>query len=366
MSITANGLPCLAGMINEPETGPWTGRVEVDDEIGAAFESGLVTVTTGLVTWVGTVRFGSIEQGRYVAEIVGGQNKLETVIDAKSYYQTTLLSIVTDILAECGEVIDPESAANLTALVPHWVRAKGQARVALQAVCNEINGFWRVTRAGLVLITASDTYAPIADLPVEEDRDPSKNTVVIAPDEPYARPGVSVGADRIVTALTQWDGGKLRQVLQVHDDTENAQDMAGMLAELARRTNELRAIYSKWYPCKVVAQDADGTLQIYPEDETVRGSGIAKVPLMIGMPGVKVTVAPGARVRLFFENGDPSKPACALWEQSSTAAQAFVLGNVLQTVLAALTVPTAMGPSGTPINSATFSTFLSATHKLDS
>lgn len=49
----------------------------------------------------------------------------------------------------------------------------------------------------------------------------------------------------------------------------------------------------------------------------------------------------------------------------STAAQAQVLGNVLQTVLAALTVPTALGPSGPPINAATFSTFLSGLHKLD-
>jgi phage baseplate assembly protein V len=50
----------------------------------------------------------------------------------------------------------------------------------------------------------------------------------------------------------------------------------------------------------------------------------------------------------------------------SAATQAQVLGNVLQTVLSALTVPTAMGPSGTPINAASFSTFLSATHKIDS
>jgi phage baseplate assembly protein V len=50
----------------------------------------------------------------------------------------------------------------------------------------------------------------------------------------------------------------------------------------------------------------------------------------------------------------------------SAATQAQVLGTILQTVLSALTVPTALGPSGTPINAATFSTFLSATHKIDS
>lgn len=47
------------------------------------------------------------------------------------------------------------------------------------------------------------------------------------------------------------------------------------------------------------------------------------------------------------------------------AAQKMVLGDILKTVLEALTVPTAMGPSGTPINAASFSSFLSSKHKLD-
>jgi hypothetical protein len=48
------------------------------------------------------------------------------------------------------------------------------------------------------------------------------------------------------------------------------------------------------------------------------------------------------------------------------ATQPDVLGTTLKSVLEALTVPTAMGPSGTPINAASFPTFLSAKHKIDS
>lgn len=51
---------------------------------------------------------------------------------------------------------------------------------------------------------------------------------------------------------------------------------------------------------------------------------------------------------------------------ADTAAQAMVLGNNLKTSLDALTVPTAMGPSGTPINAATFVNFLSTKHDVDS
>jgi hypothetical protein len=46
-------------------------------------------------------------------------------------------------------------------------------------------------------------------------------------------------------------------------------------------------------------------------------------------------------------------------------AQAWVLGDKLVQWLQALTVPTAMGPSGTPINAATLSTIISSRHKVD-
>jgi protein gp138 len=49
----------------------------------------------------------------------------------------------------------------------------------------------------------------------------------------------------------------------------------------------------------------------------------------------------------------------------SLATQAMVLGNALTAWLAALTVPTAMGPSGVPINAAGLPAVLSVKHKLN-
>jgi len=47
----------------------------------------------------------------------------------------------------------------------------------------------------------------------------------------------------------------------------------------------------------------------------------------------------------------------------SGATQPFVRGTDLKTALSALTVPTGVGPSGTPINAANFDSFLSTTIK---
>ena len=50
---------------------------------------------------------------------------------------------------------------------------------------------------------------------------------------------------------------------------------------------------------------------------------------------------------------------------SDTASHPMVLGDTLKTALEGLTVSTAFGPSGTPLNAATYGNFLSTKHKLD-
>lgn len=69
------------------------------------------------------------------------------------------------------------------------------------------------------------------------------------------------------------------------------------------------------YPARVVAQNADGTLELQPDD--ARLPGLSNVPVRYGVPGIRATVAAGARVLLGFAAGDPSKPQAELWEMAS-------------------------------------------------
>ena len=71
--------------------------------------------------------------------------------------------------------------------------------------------------------------------------------------------------------------------------------------------------------------------------------------LVIGREGGKVVVLDEDGLKVGAEN----------------AAEPIPLGETLKSWLEALTVPTAMGPSGTPINAPSLSTVLSTKHFVD-
>jgi hypothetical protein len=76
-----------------------------------------------------------------------------------------------------------------------------------------------------------------------------------------------------------------------------------------------RTDYHALYPCEVVAQHEDGSLELKPETDRF-GAGLSRVPIR-GLPGVKVKVKQKARVLLGFEGGAPRRPYAALWTADS-------------------------------------------------
>ncbi len=78
-----------------------------------------------------------------------------------------------------------------------------------------------------------------------------------------------------------------------------------------------RVDYLALYPCKVVAQQASGLLDLRPE--TPRLPDLSGVPLRVGLPGARVEVPQGGRVLVGFEGGDPRLPFACLFETGATA-----------------------------------------------
>lgn len=85
-----------------------------------------------------------------------------------------------------------------------------------------------------------------------------------------------------------------------------------------------RIDYLAAYPCRVVKQNADGTLELVPDD--ARLSSYSKVPIRYGVPGVSATIAAGARVLLEFAGADPQKPIATVWESASVTQINIVTG----------------------------------------
>jgi hypothetical protein len=83
------------------------------------------------------------------------------------------------------------------------------------------------------------------------------------------------------------------------------------------------------YPSTVHSQSEDGsTVDLLPDDDSIRGNGLQAVQLWHGLPGIVVKVPKGARVLLGFRNGAPDQPYAALWEPGQIESISFGGGTI--------------------------------------
>lgn len=77
--------------------------------------------------------------------------------------------------------------------------------------------------------------------------------------------------------------------------------------------------YHRLYAAKVVLQRSDGTVDLDPEDEPMRGEGLQQVPIAVSVPGTGVIVGE-TRCLFGFLNGDPKQPRVVAWPYQRDAA----------------------------------------------
>ena len=70
--------------------------------------------------------------------------------------------------------------------------------------------------------------------------------------------------------------------------------------------------YHKLYPATVQRTDSDGTAEVLPDDEEIRGTGL-RADILPGIPGTTIEAAAGARALVGFRAGDPRRPYIAEW-----------------------------------------------------
>ena len=321
MTATLNGKDVLSCVLNEPRIGVWTAVVDVDSDVAI---SGKVTLTIDGVSWVGTVSKGDLHAGRVHAQIVGGAGKLAKALDAKYYRGVSLGSVVADLMRETGEKLSDTTDARVRGhIVSRWTRPKGKASITLVEVADELGLVWRVLRDGTVWL-GTESWSEAKVDHDEIDRTPGRDALLIAPESPHVTPGSTFGGKRVSRVTTTvYEGHGLKQELMFESATGGSRVTEDIAAIIEQQTGQ-RITYSRMYPSRVVKQGGDGSLDVIPDSQEIRGNGITGVPIRHGVPGLEVKVTPGNKVLLFFEGGDKKAPACALWPDGSSVISATI------------------------------------------
>lgn len=298
----------ISAHLHHPRIGAWECGLDLDLEIPA---NGKLKFRLDDLEFTGTVLkdHTGTDGPRSKCRVVAGNGHLTQILKPHSYSGgagVKVGTIVTDILKDCGEDLsDLSDGPTLDKVLPRWHVSAVSAQQALTALAQQVDAAWRVLRDGTVWFGAETwpTVKPEGTLVHEAWTD---GHLVLAAETPNMVPGTIYNGQKI-EHVTHEFGSKLR----THVRTEGG-SAVNAFAKVARLGQHID--FSREYPCEVVTQNPDGTLQLLPDDEIMKSSGLDHVPIRYGIPGIKATVSKGARCHLAFAAGDPTRPYVSVWE----------------------------------------------------
>jgi hypothetical protein len=297
----------LTGEIRMTRVGAWHADFATDDESPL---TGKVSFKIDELVFSGTVLPGKtgLDGSRARCHIVGGNGGLSTVIPGTSYTNAggvKTSAVLRDILHACHEDLSDLSDGDILDLsLPRWHVSSGPASEALTDLANSVGASWRTLRDGSVWFGVELWPEVVPDHQVL-DEDWSSGAVTMAPETPDMVPGVVYRGQRVEHVIHQLDEKLRTEVRTDHPRAALDRYMAGQ-----RRGVD----YSREWPCRVVTQNPDYTLQLLPDDEAMKAAGLDQVPIRYGMPGMRAKIKPGARCHLAFAAGDPKRPFAHNWE----------------------------------------------------
>lgn len=301
MTLTLNNDPVLVASLHLPLNGAWSAELQVSSD--AEYEVGDV-VTLGLpgdVEYIGRVVRAGIFGERLRVRLTGGAVDWGQLVEARHYRNSDGDQALRDL--------GVQAEAPLELDLPFWSRPQDTIGSCVQTLATLAQLNWRVLSNGTVRIRAEAPFAVAPDAQ-EISRDPSRGIVEVAPEAAVIQPGVMVGEDLVGDVLYEFG----EQGLRCRYYTEGRARLRGALERVVRWVMR-DTIYLGQYVCTIAAQNADGTLDLLPDDLRIRASGLQSVPIRHGLPGVTVEVPAGERVLLAFGDGDPRQPYASLWHE---------------------------------------------------
>lgn len=345
----------LVGDVTLSLHGQWVAHLELSGDLEL---SGPVALTlagendAADADFVGYIRRSRAWQGRTRAVVVGGAGGLLTVLPPRDHIAgllpLTALLVALRIADETGETLAPASVPVLAALsLTRWLRARGTALEALDLLCEHLGLTWRTLDDGTIWIGVDAFPAETADIGEAWIDDGDDGRIDCAPPEPALRPGSTVLDHPIERVTYRVTGAGARAELLYPVAPTRSQPLAPL-------------VYREAHGADVLAQNADGTLELKVDDARV--AELRAVPFRPGIPGARLVIAAGERVRIRFPDGDPSQVEAFDLDSDQEADKAIVrvgdtgVGGTITALGVAPGVPIVFvytSPSGAVVSSTT-------------
>lgn len=291
-----------------PAWGTWWADVDLTEAVELF---GVVEVKIADVIASGAVVSGGVADGRAAYRIVGGRGGWGKEIGEQSYNDdlgVKASKVLTDAANAAGEVI---ADVPTTRLARHFARAKGLASSVLhllapQAWYTDFEGVTRfgarpeTTYTGNGSRTRISKAARVVEIATEEIA--ALVPGVIVDDSPAATDVEYVLDDKRLTARVYYGATTTRRL--------------SALAKIVEALDPNRK-YRGVFEFRVVLQIGD-RVHLQPVRAATGLPVLMFVPVRPGMPGMKATYTPGARVLVAFVDSDPSRPCVIAHDEVGT------------------------------------------------
>jgi hypothetical protein len=334
--VSANGFHVTRAVVTLPRIGVWHAELDVGTDDPAKVGSAVtLSIGEGALSLQGTARRSGLYGAHSYVRVVGGAGGFGKAIDARFYRQTPARIPLSDALGHGGESLSASSdASKVDQQLGFWTRPSGTVGDALQQLATELDAAWRVLPDGSTWLgteTWPETKAKNTRIISES---PEAGSIELHSDTPTLLPGTTYNGKRISRVEHTIEPSNVTTIAWFESDVAPSfgDVLRANLERFVRRVTQ-RIDYQAFYPCRVVSQNGDGTLELKPDLDR-KLPGLSKVPIRYGIPGVTVKVNSGARVHVSYANGDPAKPFAAIWES-----EALKEVNVTASVMAHVTAP---------------------------
>lgn len=322
-----SGFAIVSGKINLPRIGAWTADLVVATP--TLMVGKIAVELSPSLTLHGTLAGGGLLENLFRGRFVGGGNGLRSLVRPKHYTAPSARVVLSDLLSDVGETLSTTADRDvLNTQFEHWTTMEMPAGKAIRCLLERASAAgdiaWRHLPDGTLWVgretwpeTTSTDFAEVAGSTPEVD------VIGLSMRLPALVPGTTLGGRRIDHIEYRLDPGEVRATAWLQPEntgTSGARANVGPMF-LDRPKGSFAALaavrptadFERLFRAKVLKQHTNlKRVDVQPDDPKL--PPMSNIPLRIGVPGLDVTVAPGHRLAVGWEDGQPDRPMAALWE----------------------------------------------------